>query len=58
MRCREIFADLSEEKKEFIRENDRERYRERPYMKEANRLKMQKYRAKKKDENRDKDKKN
>ena len=47
-RRKELFAAKDEEDKEFIRENDRERYHNLPYMKEQKRLNMQKSRANKK----------
>jgi hypothetical protein len=44
-RRKELFASKDEEDKEFIRENDRERYHNLPYMREQKRLNKQKSRA-------------
>jgi hypothetical protein len=49
-RKREIFASKDETDKEFIRENDRERYHNSTYMKELKRVNKRKSRAKKKKE--------
>jgi hypothetical protein len=47
-RRRELFAGLSEEDKEYIRENDRERYHNSTYMRLHKARNQRKYRAKKK----------